>query len=148
MGLRPHSSQARLLYTGPGRRTRYIKREVAGRRTRKKYLVSYGIILYTKPKPHLWGQLPKMGNNIRRIKMLDTMAIKQARKLASAVCEARAIAEELSQDLHLDSMEHKNQHVADAFEELAEQIAEWAEDLAQIESQADDLIQPYDREIA
>ena len=80
--------------------------------------------------------------------MLDTMSIKQARKLASAVCEARAIAEELSQDLHLDSMEHKNQHIAEAFEELAGQIAEWAEDLAQIESQADDLIQPYDKEIA
>ena len=80
--------------------------------------------------------------------MLDTMSIKQARKLASAVCEARAIAEELSQDLHLDSMDHKNQHIAESFEELAGQIAEWAEDLAQIESQADDLIQPYDREIA
>ena len=80
--------------------------------------------------------------------MLDIMAIKQARKLASAVCEARAIAEELSQDLHLDSMEHKTQHVAGAFEELAEQIAEWAEELAVIESQADDLIQPYDKEIA
>ena len=80
--------------------------------------------------------------------MLDTMSIKQARKLASAVCEARAIAEELSQDLHMDSMEHKNQHIAEAFEELAAQIAEWAEDLAQIESQADDLIQPYDKEIA
>lgn len=80
--------------------------------------------------------------------MLDTLSIKMARKLASAVCEARAIAEELSQDLHLDSMEHKNQHVADAFEELAEQIADWAEELAQIEGQADDLIQPYDKEIA
>ena len=80
--------------------------------------------------------------------MLDTMSIKQARKLASAVCEARAIAEELSQDLHLDSMEHKNQHIAEAFEELAGQIAEWAEDLAHIEGQADDLIQPYDSEVA
>ena len=48
--------------------------------------------------------------------MLDTMSIKQARKLASAVCEARANAEELSQDLQLDSMEHKNQHIAEAFE--------------------------------
>ena len=45
-------------------------------------------------------------------------------------------------------VEHKNQHAAEAYEELAEQIAEWAEELAQIESQADDLIQPYDREIA
>jgi len=76
--------------------------------------------------------------------MLDATLIKQARKLASAVCEARAIAEELSQDLHCDSMEHKNQHVAEAFEELAEQIAEWAEELAHIEGQTDDLIQPYD----
>jgi len=80
--------------------------------------------------------------------MFDTMTIKQARKLASAVCEARAVAEELSQDLHLDSMEHKNQHVAEAFEELAVQIAEWAEELAHIEGQTDDLIQPYDKEIA
>ncbi len=50
--------------------------------------------------------------------MLDTMAIKMARKLASAVCEARNLAEELSQDLHLDSMEHKNQHAAEAYEKL------------------------------
>ena len=76
------------------------------------------------------------------------MAIKQARKLASAVCEARNLAEELSQDLHCDSMEHKNQHVAEAYEQLSEAIAEWAEELAEIEGQADDLIQPYDKEIA
>lgn len=80
--------------------------------------------------------------------MLDTMAKKQARKLASAVCEARAIAEELSQDLHLDSMEAKNQHVSEAMENLSEAIAEWAEELAEIEGQADELIQPYDKEIA
>ena len=49
--------------------------------------------------------------------MLDTMAIKQARKLASAVCEARNLAEVLSDDLRLDSMEHKNQHAAVAYEE-------------------------------
>ena len=80
--------------------------------------------------------------------MLDKSALTIARKLASAVCEARNLAEVLSDDLRLDSMEHKNQHAAEAYEELAEQIAEWAEELAQIESQADDLIQPYDREIA
>ncbi len=80
--------------------------------------------------------------------MLDKSALTIARKLASAVCEARADAEVLSQDLHLDSMEHKNQHVAEALEELAEQIADWAEELAQIESQADDLIEPYDSEVA
>ena len=80
--------------------------------------------------------------------MLNTTAIKQARKLASAVCEARNLAEVLSDDLRLDSMEHKNQHAAEAYEELAEQIADWAEELAQIESQADGLIQPYDSEVA
>ena len=80
--------------------------------------------------------------------MLDTTAIKMARKLASAVCEARNLAEELSQFLHLDSVEHKNPHVAEACEELAEQIAEWAEELAHIEGQADELIEPYDKEIA
>lgn len=80
--------------------------------------------------------------------MLDATSIKQARKLASAVCEARAIAEELSQDLHCDSMEAKNQHVSEAMENLAEQIAEWAEDLAHIEGQTDDLIEPYDAEVA
>ena len=63
--------------------------------------------------------------------MLDATSIKQARKLASAVCEARAIAEELSQDLHCDSMEAKNQHVSEAMENLAEQIAEWAEEQPQ-----------------
>ncbi len=80
--------------------------------------------------------------------MLDTLSVKIARKLASAVCEARSCAEELSQDLHCDSMEAKNQHVSEAMENLAEQIAEWAEELAHIEAQADDLIQPYDKEIA
>jgi len=80
--------------------------------------------------------------------MLDTLSIKMARKLASAVCEARAIAEELSQDLHCDSMESKNQHVSSALYHLAEDIAEWAEDLAIIEGQADELIEPYDKEIA
>lgn len=80
--------------------------------------------------------------------MLDTLSIKIARKLASAVCEARNCAEELSQDLHCDSMEAKNQHVSEAMENLAEQIAEWAEELAHIEGQADDLIQPYDSEVA
>ena len=89
-----------------------------------------------------------MGNNIRRIKMLDKSALTIARKLASAVCEARNLAEELSQDLHLDSMEHKNQHAAEAYEELSEAIAEWADELAEIEGQADELIQPYDKEIA
>ena len=80
--------------------------------------------------------------------MLDTLSVKIARKLASAVCEARSCAEELSQDLHCDSMEAKNAHVSEAMENLAEQIAEWAEELAHIEGQADDLIQPYDKEIA
>ena len=80
--------------------------------------------------------------------MLDTLSVKIARKLASAVCEARNCAAELSQDLHCDSMEAKTAHVSEAMENLAEQIAEWAEELAHIEGQADDLIQPYDKEIA
>lgn len=80
--------------------------------------------------------------------MLDSSTLTMARKLASAVCEARNLADELSQDLHCDSMEAKNEHVSEAMENLAEQIAEWAEELAHIEGQADDLILPYDTEVA
>jgi hypothetical protein len=80
--------------------------------------------------------------------MLDKSTLTMARKLASLVCEARNIAEELSQGLHCDSMEAKNQHVSEATENLADDIAEWAEELAHIEGQADNLIAPYDKEVA
>jgi|TARA_R100001460_G_C3456818_1_gene165442 F0F1-type ATP synthase membrane subunit b/b' len=77
--------------------------------------------------------------------MLNATLIKQARKLASSICEARNLAEEISQDLQHSGGVWKPMN--EAHEELSELIAEWADELANIESQADELIQPYDKEI-
>ena len=80
--------------------------------------------------------------------MLDKSSQVMLRKLAASLCEARHMAEELSQDLAMDACETKNQHIEDALHELAEEIADYAEELTHIEGKIDDLIAPYDKEIA
>ena len=80
--------------------------------------------------------------------MLDKSALTMARKLATLLCEARHLAEELSQDLSQDAYEAKNSHFQMALEEVAEELSGFAEELNYMEGKADDLIAPFDKDMA
>ena len=80
--------------------------------------------------------------------MLDAMSIKMARKLAGLVCEARNLADELSNDIQMDSQEPKNQRIAEELDDLSYEVYQMCESLGEIEHDLDALIAPYDKEIA
>ena len=71
-----------------------------------------------------------------------------ARKLASLVCEARNLADELSNDIQMDSQEPKNQRIADELDDLSYEIYQMCESLGEMEHELDALIAPYDEEVA
>ena len=80
--------------------------------------------------------------------MLDRTRLQLARELAKHLCQARHYAEELYQELDAASQEAKNAHIETALAELSEEISGYAEELNYMEGKADDLISPYDADIA
>lgn len=80
--------------------------------------------------------------------MLDKSSLKMARELASHLCQARHLAEDLSQELDNSAQEAKNAHIETALAELAEEIAGYAEELNYMEGKLDDVVEPYDADLA
>lgn len=79
--------------------------------------------------------------------MFDTTTLKQIRKLASLVCEARNLADEISSDLNSASDE-ANWRIQDQLVELSDMFFDMAEELGSTEGELDSLIAPYDSEVA
>jgi len=80
--------------------------------------------------------------------MFDTTTLKQARRLASLVCEARHIADELADDLNRESGEAKNRAIEEQLVELSDMFFDMAGQLGETEGELDSLIEPYDSEVA